>query len=94
MAFNEKLGRGTLGKSRKQVKQGAPEYFGSITFESPVNGGEKIWLAGWIKQNESGEKFFSIVAERPGEQQQRTAQRPPPQQSYGSSNNMDDDIPF
>lgn len=96
MAFSEKLGRGSLGKSRKQSKPGAPEYFGSLTIETPIAAGEKVWLAGWIKQNDSGEKFFSLVVERP-QQQGNTA--PPRQQSSSQGylpkgNDMEDDIPF
>lgn len=98
MAFSEKLGRGSLGKSRKTGKPGAPEYFGSLTIEGPIAAGEKVWLAGWIKESDAGDKFFSLVVERPN----APPRGAPPRQSndnFGSRptpprNDMDDDIPF
>ena len=98
MPFNEKLGRGSLGKSKKPMRGAGPEYFGSLTIDAPISAGEKVWLAGWIKENDHGEKFFSLSVERPPNQQREL---PPRQQNsnFGSGSrpapaDMDDDIPF
>lgn len=95
MAFNEKLGRGSLGKSKKTTKGAGPEYYGSLTIDAPIAAGEKVWLAGWIKENDQGDRFFSLVVERPQPQErgapprQVSVPRPAP-----SRNDIDDEIPF
>lgn len=93
MPYNTKVGRGSLGKSRRTLSEGAPTYIGSVTFTEPVRANEKLWLAAWIKKDDQGRQFFSISFERPAEQQREAA---PPPQRYPAPrrDDMDDEIPF
>lgn len=103
MPYSEKLGKGSLGKSRKPRGGNTPEYFGSLTFDAPIQAGEKLWLAGWIKQGDNGDKFFSLVVERPAQQRRELPARQSSNDDdiFGSGpgsrstrSEMDDEIPF
>lgn len=95
MAFNKKIGRGSLSKSKKE-SNGGPEYIGSIKLDESVGPGDKVWLAAWVKQGDDG-KYFSIVVETPAEQQRQAPVRVE-SGNYGNRQParqaMDDEIPF
>lgn len=94
MAFNKKVAHGSLGKSKKPAGSG-PGYIGSLTFDSDIRAGEKLWLAAWVKTGDDNRSYFSIVAEQPQQQQneatRRQDDRAPPR---GRQSEMDDEIPF
>lgn len=98
MAFNKKVARGSLGIARRTT-EGGPGYVGSLVFEDDVRAGEKVWLAGWIKEGDNGKKFFSLAAERPRTQERQVERRP--EADFGAApparpihRDMDDEIPF
>lgn len=105
MALNQKIGRGSLGKAKSASRNGGPSHIGSLTFDQPVNAGEKVWISAWVKDGDDGSKYFSISIEQPQQQQRQAA---PPRQQYqqpqsgrqnfgapqGGHPPMDDEIPF
>ena len=73
---------GALFKAKEQKTPNHPGYTGTINA-----GGVEYWLAGWVKEDKNGNKYFSLSL-KPKE---ATAQAKPPAQSI---HEMKSDIPF
>jgi hypothetical protein len=60
MAFEQKPGTGALFRNDKDGNESRPDYKGDLTLES----GEKIRIAGWLKEGAKG-KFLSLKVDKP-----------------------------
>jgi hypothetical protein len=60
MAFEQKPGTGALFRNDKDGNESRPDYKGDLTLET----GEKIRIAGWLKEGAKG-KFLSLKVDKP-----------------------------
>ncbi len=79
MAYDD-TNKGALFKAKERPTDKHPEYTGTINV-----GGTEYWLAGWVKEAKSGQKFFSLAV-KPKE-----AKKPDPARHF---DDMDSQIPF
>ena len=79
MAYEQKPGQGSLFKNDKaNENEKAPIYKGTCTTPD----GKKLELAAWVRESQSGVKYFSIVLKEPYQQQEANPQ--PSTQSQGA----------
>jgi hypothetical protein len=83
MADDTPRGNGALFRVREKKNDRGPDYTGDIT--SPTTG-EKIELAGWIREDRNGNKYLSLSSQPPRERQQSAA---PPRNSYADGRGRD-----
>jgi uncharacterized protein (DUF736 family) len=83
MAYETKDGQGALFMNDKQNDK-QPDRRGYIIWK-----GERIELAGWIKVSAKSEKYLSLKAQEPREQNQGGGQR-----EEAADVSKDDDIPW
>ena len=55
MAYELKPNTGSLFKAKERATDRHPEYTGSINID-----GREYWLAGWVKEDKNGNKYFSL----------------------------------
>jgi hypothetical protein len=102
MADDTPKGKGALFRVREKKNDRGSDYTGDIT--SPTTG-EKIELAGWIREDRNGNRYLSLSAQPPRERQQQVAPsrnayadgrgRDQPQQSNGGRGwDRDEPVPF
>lgn len=83
MAYEQKPGQGSLFKNDKAAEnEKAPIYKGSCTTPD----GKKWEMAAWVRETQSGVKYFSIALKEPYQQQEAnpmpsTQSHPAPVQS-------------
>ena len=58
--FQQKPGTGALFRNDKEGNESRPDYKGDLTLEN----GEKIRIAGWLKDGAKG-KFLSLKVDKP-----------------------------
>jgi hypothetical protein len=91
--FQQKPGTGALFRNDKDGNESRPDYKGDLTLDN----GEKIRIAGWLKDGARG-KFLSLKVDKPRDDREavksdgRGSSRP----VAGNRNDypIDDDIPF
>lgn len=74
---------GALFKAKERATEKHPEYTGSINIE-----GREYWLAGWVKESKSGQKFFSLAVKP---KDAKPAPKPEPARHF---DDIKDDLPF
>jgi len=93
MAFEQKPGTGALFRNDKEGNESRPDYKGDLTLES----GEKIRIAGWLKEGAKG-KFLSLKVDKPRDDRDavKSDGRGSSRLVAGNRNDypIDDDIPF
>ena len=73
MAYEQKPGQGSMFKNDKaNENEKAPIYKGTCTTPD----GKKWELAAWVRESQSGVKYFSIVLKEPFQQQPCEYRRP------------------
>jgi hypothetical protein len=55
MAYEIKPNTGSLFKAKDRPSESHPEYTGTINVD-----GKEYWLAGWVNEAKSGQKYFSL----------------------------------
>jgi hypothetical protein len=81
MAFEVRELSGSLFKNDRQQHDRQPQYTGNCKID-----GVEYWISAWIKESQSGKRFFSLSF------QPKDAVRQP--LSETKSIDFDDDIPF
>lgn len=85
--------RGVLFKNDRKTKDTQPGYTGSLNVD-----GVEYFLDAWLKESQSGNKFFSVSVKRKDKQGDAPApSRAPaatPAPKGSGFDDMDDDIPF
>ena len=90
MAYEPKPGDGVLFQNEKKSDK-APDRTGYVLAHRDIKAGEKLNLAGWIKEGAKG-KFLSI---RMSDVRARADEEPAPRpNSKGAETSDDRDIPF
>jgi hypothetical protein len=64
MAFEQKEGRGSLFKNKRERTEKSPDYKGDMKID-----GKLYWLNGWIQTDKNGDKYMSLSLQ-PKEQKQ------------------------
>jgi len=82
MAYEKRDNSGTLFRNERKNNERSPDYTGSCMI-----GGVDYWINGWVKESQSGKKFFSFAFK---EKEERREQSSPKVQT----SSIDDDIPF
>jgi len=99
MAYEHKLGQGTLGKAKAKTKDTSPDLSGKIKLPD----GTEHWLSGWIKKTANGGEFYSLQIGNPvqpvGEVYSAAHKPFPPQDEHNRAkangfSGLDDDLPF
>lgn len=94
MAFQQNPGTGALFRNDKDGNESRPDYKGDLTLEN----GEKIRIAGWLKDGAKG-KFLSLKVDKPRDDRE-AVKSPSGGRDEGfraggnSSDPFDDGIPF
>lgn len=81
-----KVAHGSLSKNKYKREERHPEYTGSLIIDQPVQIGQKLNVAAWIKVGQDGGRYMSLSVSVPQVRQS--------QPSYGRRDEMDDEIPF
>lgn len=94
MAYDDNM-KGVLFRAKERASDKHPEYTGNL-----VIGGVKYRLAAWVNTSKDGQKYFSIKASEPRDEDQRRdqpvmdrGQQGRGGAGYGSAG-LDDEIPF
>lgn len=83
MAFQQNPNSGSLFRNDRKQQQNQPDHTGTCLVD-----GKEYYLSAWIKQAQSGSKFFSLSF-TPKETQESKPAAPP-----ANFEDFDDDIPF
>lgn len=73
---------GALFKAKERATDKHPEYTGTINID-----GREYWLAGWVNEAKSGQKYFSLKVKAKDDKR-------PPATAAEKLEAMRDDIPF
>lgn len=60
--MDRKIGHGNLSPNRERQTQMQPNTKGKIVLTEDLRAGQTLWLAGWTKEGDNGDKWISIVA--------------------------------
>lgn len=94
MAYEFNEGQGSLFKNKyKQEGSRQPEYQGQAKID-----GKMMRISAWVRQSQSGEKYFSLAISEPQPQQgtpapQMAPAAPAPQRPVAPADNIDS-LPF
>jgi hypothetical protein len=89
MAYEQRNNTGSLFKNEKRETDKHPTHTGSLIVD-----GVAYWLSAWVKESQSGTKFFSLAV-KPKDGGAGSAKQTPQQAARAPANaDMDDEIPF
>jgi hypothetical protein len=81
MAYEKRDNSGSLFRNERKNNERSPDYTGSCMI-----GGRDYWINGWVKESQSGKKFFSFAFKEKEERKEAPVQN--------KATDIDDDIPF
>ena len=82
MAYEKRDNSGTLFRNERKNNERSPDYTGSCMI-----GGRDYWINGWVKESQSGKKFFSFAFKEKEERKEAPVQNK-------ASDFDDDPVPF
>jgi len=86
MAFELRDNSGMLFRNEKKEQETHADYNGSVMID-----GQEYYLNAWIKESNSGKKFFSLSFKPKGESSKPAAKaKPAPKREV----DLDDEVPF
>lgn len=89
MAYEMKDNTGSLFANDRKTKDTHPSHKGQAKI-----GGVEYWVSAWVKESNSGKRYFSFAFE-PKDEQRAVADAQAPDNRYASGPaDMSDDVPF
>lgn len=90
MTTYDNTNKGALFRNNRKEKETHPDYNGSINID-----GHDYWLAGWLKESQNGNKFFSLSVKRKDGTSDRPEQKALKEvQKHFPDATLDDEVPF